>query len=123
MKEIKIVSRWDSSKVLLCGKYESIKDCLEKNRGAYLRGANLGGAYLRSAKNYLSSHDFFQEVIRRQPVKTFTQAEWASIAQIIIHKLCWDTIKNKHKTSAMRVFKKCSKVGFDEWEKHFKELK
>jgi len=158
MKEIKIVSRWDSSKVLLCGKYESIKDCLEKNRGANLGGANLGdadlrsadlggaylrsvdlgganlggadlrsadlgGAYLRSAKNYLSSHDFFQEVIRRQPVKTFTQAEWASIAQIIIHKLCWDTIKNKHKTSAMRVFKKCSKVGFDEWEKHFKELK
>ena len=128
MKEIKIVSRWDSSKVLLCGKYESIKDCLEKNRGANLggadlRSADLGGAYLRSAKNYLSSHDFFQEVIRRQPVKTFTQAEWASIAQIIIHKLCWDTIKNKHKTSAMRVFKKCSKVGFDEWEKHFKELK
>ena len=190
MKEIKIVSRWDSSNVLLCGKYESIKDCLEKNRdanlrganleganlrdanlgGAHLRGANLGGANLRGAnlgdanlwgadlrgadlgganlrgadlgdanlwganlwganlwganlrgaKNYLSSHDFFQEIIRRQPIETFTQPEWASIAQIIIHRLCWDTIKNKHKLPAMRVFKKCSKVGFDEWEKHFK---
>jgi len=48
MEEIKIVSRWDS-KVLLCGKYESIKDCLEKNRGADLRGADLRGAYLRGA--------------------------------------------------------------------------
>ena len=94
--------------------------------GADLRGADLGGAYLRGtylegAKNYLSSHDFFQEIVRRQPIKTFTRAEWASIAQIIIHRLCWDTIKNKHKTSAMRIFKKCAKIGFNEWEKHFKE--
>ena len=50
--------------IILCGEYESIKDCLEKNRGAnldgaylgganldgaYLEGANLGGAYLRGA--------------------------------------------------------------------------
>ena len=48
-KEIKIVSRYDSSEILLVGKYESIKDCLEKNRGAYLRGAYLGGAYLGGA--------------------------------------------------------------------------
>ena len=78
LKEIKIVSRWDSSRVLICGEYESIKDCLEKNRGAYLRDANLGGANLRGAnlrganleganlrganlegaKNYSGSHDF-----------------------------------------------------------------
>ncbi len=50
--KIKIVSRWDSNKVLLVGKYESIKDCLEKNRyaslgGAYLEGADLRGADLR----------------------------------------------------------------------------
>lgn len=49
MEEIKIVSRYDSSKVLLCGKYESVKDCLEKNRGANLEGANLGGANLEGA--------------------------------------------------------------------------
>jgi len=49
MKEIKIVSRWDSEKVLVCGKYESIKDCLEENKGAYLGGAYLRGAYLRGA--------------------------------------------------------------------------
>ncbi len=46
MKEIKIVSRYDSSKVLLSGKYESVKDCLEKNRRVNLYGANLSGANL-----------------------------------------------------------------------------
>ena len=40
--------------IILCGEYESIKDCLEKNRGAnldgaYLGGANLDGAYLEGA--------------------------------------------------------------------------
>jgi len=54
MKEIKIVSRWDSSKIIVCGKYESIKDCLQENRsadlqGADLQGADLQGAYLRGA--------------------------------------------------------------------------
>jgi len=52
--EIKIVSYWDSSKIILCGEYESIKDCLQKNRdksfqGAYLQGADLQGAYLQGA--------------------------------------------------------------------------
>ena len=53
--KIKIVSRWDSGKVILCGDYESVKDCLEKNKGADLRGANLGGADLRGA--YLRGAD------------------------------------------------------------------
>ena len=45
--------------IILCGEYESVKECLEKNssanlndadlRGAYLRGANLRGADLRGA--------------------------------------------------------------------------
>ena len=46
--QIKIKNRWDN-KVILCGEYESIKDCLQKNRSANLRGANLGGANLRGA--------------------------------------------------------------------------
>jgi len=59
-KRIKILSRWDNKKVLVSGKYTSIKDCLEKNRGAdlsgaYLRGADLGGADLSGA--YLGDAD------------------------------------------------------------------
>jgi len=48
MEQIEIKSRW-SGKVLVCGKYESIKECLEKNRCANLRRANLEGADLRGA--------------------------------------------------------------------------
>jgi uncharacterized protein YjbI with pentapeptide repeats len=67
--KIEIKHIFDSSNILVCGEYESIKECLEKNvalkkdlrgadlsgadlRGAYLSGADLSGAYLRGA--YLS---------------------------------------------------------------------
>jgi len=49
MQEIKIVSRWDRNKIIVCGQYESIKDCLEKNRASDLFGADLSGAYLYRA--------------------------------------------------------------------------
>lgn len=58
--KIEIKNRYTAN-IILCGEYESVKDCLEKNRGADLggadlwdanlegadlRGADLGGAYL-----------------------------------------------------------------------------
>jgi len=124
---IKIVSRYDESKILLCGEYESIKDCLEKNKGAYLegaylRGVNLAGAYLGGAKNYVSNHDFFAEIIRRQKLETFTEKEWAMIGRIIIHRLCWDTIKKRYGKRIMPMFKKLSKTGYDGWEIKYKEI-
>ena len=45
---IEITNRFND-KIILCGEYESIKDCLEKNRGANLEGANLRGANLEGA--------------------------------------------------------------------------
>jgi len=138
MTEIKIVSRWDSSKIILSGKYESIKDCLEKNKGAYLRdaylrgadlrgadlrGADLWGADLGGAKEYKNSHDFFKEIIRRQKVETFTNPEWAIIGQIIVHSLCWDSIKKRYGKKVIPIFKKLSKAGFSEWFDKYKELK
>src|SRR3990167_5284254 len=164
---IKIVSRYDESKILLCGEYESIKDCLEKNKGAYLEGAylrgvnlagaylegaylrgvnlagaylgganlagayleganlagvNLAGAYLGGAKNYVSNHDFFAEIIRRQKLETFTEKEWAMIGRIIIHRLCWETIKKRYGKRIMPMFKKLSKTGYDGWEIKYKEI-
>lgn len=41
--KIKIKNRFTGN-IILCGDYESIKDCLKKNRGADLRGADLRGA-------------------------------------------------------------------------------
>jgi len=197
MEQIEIKSRFDSKKVLVSGKYENIKECLEKNRGAdlqgadlqgadlrdadlrdadlqgaYLQGADLRDAYLRDAdlqgadlrdadlrdaylrgtdlrsanlrgtdlrsanlrgtdlqgtdlqdaKGYIDSHDFFQEVTRRQKVDTFTPKEWSILGQIIIHKLCWDSIRKRFNKSPMGIFKKLSKVGFGVWEEKYKEI-
>lgn len=57
--KIEIKHRLDSSKIILCGEYDSFKECLEKNvkedlssadlSSADLRGANLRGANLRDA--------------------------------------------------------------------------
>jgi hypothetical protein len=104
---------------------------LEKNEGANLRGANLGGANLeganleganlRGAKNYVSNHDFWAEIIRRQELKSFTDKEWAIIGQVYIHRLCWDGILKRYGKKIMPIFKKLSKVGFDEWEKTYQE--
>ena len=153
--KIEIKSRFDNNKVLVSGKYENIKECLEKNRDANLQGANLRGAYLQDAnlrgaylqgaylqgadlwdaylcgsdlrgsnlrgiKNYSEHHTIFQEVVIQQKIDTFTQKEWSIIGQIIIHKLCWDSIRKRFNKSAMGIFKKLKKVGFDEWEEKYK---
>jgi len=90
-------------------------------RGANLWGADLGSANLGSAKNYLNSHYFFQEIVKRQKIDTFTQKEWSIIGQIIIHKLCWDSIRKRFNKSAIKIFKKLSKVGFNAWEAKYEE--
>ena len=45
---IEIRNRFEGN-IIICGEYESVKDCLEKNRGADLSRANLSGAYLYGA--------------------------------------------------------------------------
>ena len=179
--KIEIKNRY-TGEVILCGKYESIKDCLEKNRGANLRyadlrganlryadlrganlrgadlrganlrgadlrgadlrgadlgdanlgdadlryanlrGADLGGANLGGAKNYSESHDFFQKLVRRKQCKEFTTGEWAMIGRIIVHRICWDTIKNKFGKKMLTVFKKLEKDGFGEYLTRYKEV-
>ena len=115
---IEIKNRY-TDEIMLSGEYESIKNCLEKNKDTHLRGAYLRGAYLRGAKNYVDSHDIFKEIIRRQPVKTFTNPEWSIIGQILVHTLCWDSIKKRYGKKIMPLFKKLSELGFDEWEKYY----
>jgi hypothetical protein len=61
-------------------------------------------------------------VVRRQNESIFTSAEWAAIAIISIHKICWDAIKKRFGETAMSVFKKLSVAGFDEWEKKYSEI-
>ena len=152
MEEIKIVSRWDSSNVLVCGQYESISDCVQKKcgtdlrgaylrvadlngadlrgadlsgaylSGAYLRGAYLRGADLRGAKNYCDHHSFWQEIIRTQKESYFTTNEWALIGKILVHRHCWDKIIMYPKKTMLSIFKKLADVGYDEWLNEFKRI-
>ena len=174
--DIEIKNRF-TGKVILCGKYESTKDALEKNRtadlsradlsgadlsgadlsradlsgadlygadlygadlsgadlsradlsgadlyGANLYGADLSGADLSRAKQYVESHDFFAEIIKRQKVEDFTPAEWVMIGVILVHLICWDSIKKRYGKKIMPVFKKLAKCGFGEWEEKYKEM-
>ena len=144
MKEIRIVSRWDDKKVILCGEYESIKDCLEDNRRANLSGANLYGAYLyganlyganlsgadlsranlsrvdlSGAKNYSENHDFFIQLIRNNSNK-FTKHEKEVSSMIFSFKLCWDSIRKEYKTCATSIFKKLDKLGWGEYLKKWR---
>ncbi len=117
---ITIENHWNGT-TILTGEYKSIKECLERNLGAWLRGANLRGAWLRGAKNYKVSHDFWLEIIRRQPLKTFTDEEWAIVGRVYAHYLCWGTIKSRYGATIIPLFKKLAKAGFAEWEDYYKE--
>ena len=90
--------------------------------GADLRGADLGGADLGGAKNYRDSHYIFTEIIRRQQIKVFVDLEWSAIAQITIHRLCWDAIKKRFSDVVPGIFQKLADAGFDEWLKYWNEI-
>ena len=145
MMKITIKHRY-TDKTIITGKYESTKDCLEKNRdadlrGAYLGDANLGdanlrganlrgaylgdadlrGAYLGGAKNYTESHDFINEIVSREKIDTFTTSEWSIMGQIYCHKLCWDSIQKRFGKKIIPIFKKLAKSGFDEYLNKIKE--
>ena len=131
MKQIEIKNRWNG-KIILVGRYENIKECLEKNRDSDLsdsdlsdsdlRDSDLSGSDLSGSKGYLNSHEFFREIVRRQKVDAFTQKEWSMIGRIIVHTLCWDTIKKRFGKSAMGIFKKLKKSGFGEWFTKYSEI-
>ncbi len=98
--------------------------CLE---GADLRDADLEGAYLvdanlRGARGYVNSHDIFQEIVRQQQVKIFIEAEWAVIAQITIHRPCWNSIRERFSDIMPSIFKKLSDAGFGEWLEYWNPL-
>jgi len=90
--------------------------------GADLVGADLGCADLRDIKGYSESHDMFAEAIRRQKADMFTNTEWAAIGKIVIHRLCWDSIKKRFSEVMPSIFSKLADAGFDEWLKRWNEI-
>jgi len=57
----------------------------------------------------------FREAVRRQAVSVFVDAEWSAIAQIIIHSLCWDSIKKRFPAVMPHIFEVLANDGFGEW--------
>jgi hypothetical protein len=90
-------------------------------RGADLRGAYLTGADLRGAKNYVDNHDFFLALIYQQPVETFTEAEWAMIGQVVVHRYCWGVIQERHGQGFLRVLEVLEAAGFGEYAVKYRE--
>ena len=131
--------------VICSGDFNDLRDCVVENRadlrgvdlrGAYLRGADLWGADLRGAdlqgadlwgadlwgaKNYFNSIDVCIEIIKRN-TKLFTDKEWSVIGKIYVNRWCWDTIKNEYGKKPISIFKKLSKLGFNEYEDYYKKF-
>ena len=143
--------------IIISGKYDTLRECLEKNRGAdlegadlegadlrgadlegaylrgaylrgadledaYLGGAYLRGAYLRGAKGYVNAHDIFAEVVRRQEMNVFIDKEWSAIAQITIHRLCWDSIEKRFPNIMPHIFEVLAQAGFTEWLEYWNKM-
>jgi len=91
-------------------------------RGAYLRGADLTGADLRGAKNYVNNHDFFLALIYQQKIEAFTEAEWAMIGQVIVHRYCWGVIQERHGQGFLHVLEILDAAGFGEYAVKYREV-
>ena len=138
--KIEIKNRF-TGEVICGGDFTDLRDCIVKNkadlRGANLRNADLRDADLRNAdlrcadlrnadlqcaKNYFNFIDFCIEIIRKQADEFFTDAEWVIIGKIYVNRWCWETIKKNYGERIMPILEKISKLGFDEYEKYYKEL-
>jgi hypothetical protein len=89
--------------------------------GANLKGTNLEGANLREAKNYTNSHLIFFELVRRQKIEDFTQAQWCIIGKISIHLWCWGTLKKQFGKKLLPIFKILADSGFAEYYEYYKK--
>ena len=103
-------------------------------KGANLRGANLRGTYLRDAdlrdtnlrntdlrgiKEYADSHDILFELIRREPVETFSTEEWEIIKQISKNRPCWEEIKEVFGNKIISGLQFFADKGFNEYLKKY----
>ena len=91
-------------------------------RGADLTGADLRGANLTGAKNYVNNHDFFLALIYQQKIEAFTEAEWAMIGQVIVHRYCWGVIQERHGQGFLHVLEILDAAGFGEYAVKYREV-
>ena len=109
--KVEIKNRFSGS-IVLCGEYESIKDCLERNSGAYLRSADLRGADLRGA-------DYNGEKLTKEPIQILGLKYFVLITKEQIKIGCefhkateWKEFKDK------RIIEMDGKEALKWWKKH-----
>jgi len=90
--------------------------------GADLRGADLRGADLTGAKNYVDNHDFFLALVYQQKIEAFTEAEWAMIGQVAVHRYCWGVIQERHGQGFLHVLEILEAAGFGEYAVKYREV-
>ena len=90
--------------------------------GANLDGANLYGANLYGAKNYSESHGIFFELVRKEKSESFTEIEWSIVGKLVIHRLCWGSIKKRFGQTVIPVFEKLAKSGYGEYLERYREI-
>ena len=117
--EIEIKNRFTGS-IILCGEYESIKECLEKNRDAYLEGADLRGADLEGAN--LEGADYNGEKLEKEPIQILGLKYFVLITKEQIKIGC-----ELHKATEWKDFDDKRIIGMDgkkglEWWKEHKDL-
>ena len=133
--KVEIKNRFNDE-VVLYGDYESIKECLERNRGAYLiradlRGANLSGADLRGAD--LRGADLIRADLREANLSganlsganlrgaDLSGADWygekLTKSPIFITGLKYDIIITPEQIKIG-----CELNSMEEWQKHYKRI-
>ena len=93
-------------------------------RGTYLRDTdlrdtNLRDTDLRGIKEYVDSHDILFELIRREPVETFSTREWEIIKQISKNRPCWGEIEEVFGDKIISGLQFFADKGFDEYLKKY----
>ena len=88
-------------------------------RDVDLRGTNLKGADLRGVKGYVDSHDVLLELIRQEPIETFSTEEWEIIKQISKNRPCWEEIWETFGYKIIRGLQFFADKGFDEYLKKY----
>ena len=116
---IKITNRWDSSKIILELKEETLYKADLGHTNLYradLRNANLYGA-----KDYSENLFFGIELCKREHER-FTQKEKAFIFEFTATEPCWSEIKKKFGRPALSVFKKLKDAGWCEYYDKYNKL-
>jgi len=82
---------------------------------ANFSGANLRGAKLDNIKGYVDCLDIFLELVRRCPISSIGEHQWVAIGKLLLHRMCWNTMKNKLGESLIPVCVQIAGKGFPDY--------